>query len=120
MAHKDALARRKWKREYNRKNKDKINAYERARRATNPAAFRATRLKTRYGIDHDGYAELYRSQGGLCALCKEYAAVDVDHCHQTGRVRGLLCRSCNVGLGQFGDSVEALERAISYLKGAET
>lgn len=116
MPYKDDLARRKAHREYNRKNKEKINAKSRKYRAENPSVFRATRLKTRYGLTFEQYSEMYEAQSGMCALCGEKAAVDVDHCHETMRVRGLLCRSCNVGLGLFGDSIERLVDAIAYLK----
>jgi hypothetical protein len=54
-------------------------------------------------------------QGGKCLLCDKPADV-VDHCHTTGAVRGLLCGSCNRGLGDFGENVQALKNAIRYLE----
>lgn len=74
------------------------------------------RRKHRYGITADQFNEMLDRQGGLCALCREKPPVDVDHCHDTKKVRGLLCRSCNVGLGQLGDTVDGLVRAIAYLE----
>lgn len=60
-------------------------------------------------------------QGGVCAICGgppdgRWKRFHVDHCHKTGRVRGLLCRKCNNGLGNFGDSVETMRKAIAYLR----
>ncbi|WP_344447709.1 endonuclease domain-containing protein [Kitasatospora nipponensis] len=57
-------------------------------------------------------------QGSCCAVCGLLAgdrALQVDHCHTTGRVRGLLCRKCNSGIGMLGDSPEGVQRALSYL-----
>lgn len=62
--------------------------------------------------------QLLADQGGRCAICgRELLDEDahLDHCHRTGEVRGVLCRACNHGLGNFGDSVPTLRRAIKYL-----
>jgi hypothetical protein len=57
------------------------------------------------------------SQGGRCAICGETPErLVVDHCHASGMVRGLLCQSCNFGIGHLRDSVERLQSAIQYLK----
>jgi Recombination endonuclease VII len=76
----------------------------------------AIRRKRRYGLTTEQYEAMLVFQDGKCALCGTGKPVDIDHDHASGRVRGLLCRSCNVGLGQLGDTVEGLERAIAYLK----
>jgi len=64
-------------------------------------------------------------QNGKCAICKKpetrktgnkIRELSIDHCHKTGKVRGLLCDSCNNGLGRFKDSVKLLESALKYLK----
>jgi len=77
----------------------------------------------KYGITAQGYAELLFLQGGVCKICKgpgkAYGRLVVDHDHETGVVRGLLCNTCNAGLGQFKDSVELLEAALAYLKEAQ-
>ena len=60
--------------------------------------------------------ELIRKQNGLCAICQQpVIRPHVDHCHTTGTIRGVLCRDCNIGLGNFKDDPELLRRAISYL-----
>ncbi|MFF7186811.1 endonuclease VII domain-containing protein [Streptomyces sp. NPDC008222] len=60
---------------------------------------------------------LIASQGGVCGVCSAAPATQVDHCHQTGRVRGVLCFNCNSGLGLLGDNPEAMYRAADYLEG---
>ena len=86
---------------------------------------RAIHLRARYGIDQNGYDALLRKQGGLCAVCGEppkkagrahwSGKLCVDHDHATGRVRGLLCNSCNLAIGYI-QSPETLERAAQYLR----
>lgn len=74
--------------------------------------------KTRaYGLSQEEYAALIA--GGTCAVCCRVAKLTVDHNHKTGRIRGALCNSCNLGLGLFGDSAATLERATAYLYGSE-
>jgi hypothetical protein len=74
-------------------------------------------LKRRYGISREDYAALLASQGGVCAICGKppEKTLCVDHCHATGKVRGLLCRQCNWGLGCYGEDQAALIAALAYL-----
>lgn len=82
-------------------------------------------MKRDYGITVEDYHALEKSQGYVCAICKKPESnrwsVDVpfslavDHDHNTGIVRGLLCGNCNTGIGKFYDSKELLESAIRYL-----
>jgi hypothetical protein len=72
-------------------------------------------LMHRYGIGADEFDELVKQQGGVCPLCGRENPEHVDHDHETGKVRGILCFNCNGGLGQFRDSIDALENAVSYL-----
>lgn len=75
------------------------------------------RLGVRYGITVEKYNELYRLQQGKCLICGEHKErLDIDHSHETGAVRGLLCGKCNKGIGLFGDNPELLSKAIKYLK----
>lgn len=63
------------------------------------------------------YAEYMTSQQGLCGICKEEMKnPQLDHCHVTNEVRGLLCKNCNLGLGNFRDNQEILLSAIKYLQ----
>ena len=80
-----------------------------------------TKLKRRFGIDLDAYNEMLQEQGGQCLICGATEShgghrLAVDHDHETGKIRGLLCKSCNVGLGNFYDNIEFLDKAIAYLK----
>jgi len=78
-------------------------------------------MKRTYGISLEKYDDLLKSQLGLCAICRTdnpggKGDFHVDHCHDTKKVRGLLCQSCNIGLGHFKDSIKFLESAIEYLR----
>lgn len=77
---------------------------------------RSYHLKHRYGITEADYDRMLEDQGGLCAICLEQPAGHVDHCHETGKVRGLTCFNCNGGLGQFKDRVDIMLNAIDYLE----
>lgn len=86
---------------------------------------RAFDLRTKYGITLENYEDLLVAQLGRCAICqtddppiRSGAKIHwhVDHCHVTGRVRGLLCFRCNQGLGLLGDDPERLRQAIAYLE----
>ncbi len=92
-----------------------------------PDRLRKSRLMYEYGITIEQYEELLVKQGKVCAICglqevklsKETGIpkrLAVDHCHKTGKVRGLLCFHCNSVLGKMKDSIELLESAIDYLK----
>lgn len=82
---------------------------------------REYRLKS-YGLTLEQLEDVFVKQGSKCKICNSENSTHsskgfvVDHCHVTGRVRGLLCNKCNLGLGNFKDSVEILEKALSYLK----
>lgn len=76
-------------------------------------------LRKKYGISREQWDELFRKQGGKCAICRcaqRYQSLAVDHCHKTGQVRGLLCVQCNRGLGRFFDSPIRLRRAADYIE----
>lgn len=77
------------------------------------------RWLTRHGLRPEDYGELFDAQHGKCAICKrpprDGEFLHIDHDHETGKVRGLLCRNCNAGLGQFKDDVDRLMAAAAYL-----
>lgn len=78
----------------------------------------------RYGITIQVYNAILHSQNGCCAICGTTRCLSgnnlcVDHCHKTGRVRGLLCRKCNSGIGQLEDSTALLKKAIEYIESAK-
>jgi len=70
-----------------------------------------------YGITLEQFTTMREQQGGMCLICHKFMdKPHVDHCHATGKVRGLLCGNCNRGLGVFFENIQTLENAISYLK----
>ena len=75
-----------------------------------------------YGVTPEQYNAMFAAQDGRCAICRSDQWVGknntphVDHCHETGRVRGLLCGPCNNGLGNFRDQPDLLETAAAYLR----
>jgi hypothetical protein len=77
--------------------------------------------KRKYGLSVDSYQAMLESQNHVCKICHKSSrggkALSVDHCHDTGRVRGLLCTKCNTGLGQFCDDPVLIKRALEYLLG---
>ncbi len=82
---------------------------------------RKSDLKNKYGITIEYFENLLLEQDYLCKICnKEETSktriLSVDHCHVTGKVRGLLCSFCNTGIGLFKDSIKNLEGAIKYLE----
>lgn len=91
-----------------------------------PRQQREYRLLSTFGISLDDYEKMAKSQGYVCAICnkKESAksktgyvkSLAVDHCHDTGKIRGLLCQNCNTGIGKFKDDTDLLQSAIQYLK----
>jgi hypothetical protein len=92
-----------------------------ARHQANPERTRNNDLKRNYGITLQEHQEMYKNQNGVCAICKgegdgKWKKLCVDHDHKTGKVRQLLCRNCNMVLGQVGDNANLLEEMIKYLQ----
>lgn len=100
---------------YHAANREKIKAKNAAYRASGRTSANA-RMRN-YGLTPEAYQQMLLWQQNACAICKEIFSKppNVDHCHKTGEVRGLLCSGCNRGLGYLGDSLEGLERAKGYL-----
>ena len=103
-------------------NADRLNAYRRARRSE-PAvkqAERAGHLRRKYGITVEQYEEMLASQGGCCAICRREPRPDIslhlDHDHQSGQLRGILCFRCNNALGDFDDDPTLIGAALAYLR----
>jgi hypothetical protein len=76
--------------------------------------------RSKYGLEPDHKEQLFAAQGGACYICRyafgqKTGDMKVDHDHDTGEVRGLLCDLCNRGLGMFRDNITNLNKAISYL-----
>ena len=88
----------------------------------NAIARRDYKLQAKYGISHDEYLQMLERQEGCCAICQTSASEEhnqllvVDHCHTTGNVRELLCRNCNLSLGNAKDNINILRSMIQYLQ----
>lgn len=108
---------------YIRKNKSNNNICKKCsvqRWRNDPDSKRNSQLKNRHNITLIQYNQMFTNQSGNCAICninqiKLKRRLAVDHCHKTGKIRGLLCERCNVSLGNFNDNVETLKNAILYL-----
>ena len=109
----------KWKR-HSKKRKQWL-------KPANKEKMRLRHLEKKYGMSEQDYKNMLLQQGGVCKLCGGLETrVDkitgvviqlaIDHCHETNKVRGLLCGKCNRALGGFQDRVDLLQKAIEYLK----
>lgn len=83
-----------------------------------PMKKRDAQLRRDYGISLAEYQKLFKQQNGECAICskKSDKTLHVDHNHETGQIRGLLCFRCNYGLGYFKDSLSQFKRIVKYLE----
>lgn len=118
------------------RNRDELNAKRRARRQNDPEFREAMNRRARewtvknrerrrqwqrqflYGLMPEQFDALMATQQGRCAICRDSADLHVDHDHNAGHVRGLLCDRCNHGLGHFRDSPTFLRSAAEYLERA--
>jgi len=105
------------------KNKERVRHYNN----TDSQKYNSRKYNLRkYGLTPDSYAKLIEEQDNRCAICQQPETVlgtggeiknlAIDHNHETGQTRGLLCNNCNRALGLFQDSAELLERAIKYVR----
>jgi len=113
-------------RNYNAKNSEKIRENQRLWKLNNHDTYKSSQLKHNFGISLEEYKEMLLAQDFGCAICgKTETIIDprtgtprmlaVDHCHETGKVRGLLCFACNSAIGSARHSTEILEEMINYL-----
>lgn len=119
MKNKDKMDRKN--RKYRIKNKDEINRKKREKNK-NPEEKKKTKfkkIKKIYGLEKKDYYKLADDQNRMCPICKrafdKANRIVVDHDHETGLTRGLLCASCNLLLGHAAESIERLSSAIDYL-----
>jgi Autographiviridae endonuclease VII len=102
-------------------NKERLLLWQKERNVSNTEFRRSNRLLKYYGITISDYNKIFDEQSGCCAICVKHQSefkkiLCVDHNHQTGKVRGLLCHKCNTALGLFQDNPEILELAAEYSK----
>jgi hypothetical protein len=112
--HRDRVAKKN--REYYEDNRDKMLERQREYYQENKERSRAWSYGRLYGISMEQYEEKAKAQDGKCAICGvQPDRLDVDHDHETGTVRDLLCRSCNLALGHMRDDSVRMYRAAEYL-----
>lgn len=103
-----------------RANRERRRLHLKERLKANPDFNRKGHLRYSFGLRLDEYNAMLAAQGNACAICRlppnSKRAFAVDHDHNTGRLRGLLCNNCNLLLGHAGDGTERLAAAITYLK----
>ena len=124
------------KKEYYEKNKEQIlsknaewaknnrmvtRAIQKRYRDNNPDKCKERWLLRKYKINLAEYNKIFEKQEGKCKGCNRHQlefeiALAVDHCHETGEIRGLLCADCNLALGKVQDNIETLQNLINYLK----
>lgn len=96
------------------------------RHAKNPENRKELQRRSKYGLNFGEYARMFEEQCGVCAICGlpetsihsngKPRSLFVDHDHNTGRVRSLLCMKCNIGLGEFNDNTDLMKLAIKYIE----
>lgn len=135
MPYKDEAIRKAYQKEYHAKwyeeNKEKrlkqISEYSKSQpKEWHQAKGRKYHLKKRYNITQQEYETKLAGQDYKCAICGKDASdnkrggkldpLHIDHCHESNKLRDLLCHQCNSGLGQFKDNIEILQKAIDYLR----
>jgi hypothetical protein len=108
----------KWDKENPEKRKEHMIKFK----TKMPTYFRDKHLMYEYGMTPDIFEALVEKQDNRCATCGKHGhetqrkRLFVDHCHDTGKIRGLLCQQCNTALGMVDDSIEKLSALISYLR----
>src|SRR5690348_4142702 len=111
---------RAYQREYRKKHSEHINAQHRSYARKNPLGVRLRHLRRVYGIDKAIYVSMIEFQAGLCAICCDpmnpTGGTHVDHCHRTGKVRSLLCSTCNSGIGHLQDNESVVYSGYEYLR----
>lgn len=111
-----------------RKDKHKKIGYKTICKSCLPIREKAVSLRSNYNLELSDYFKLLKNQEFCCAICKtpiegitkdKQRQANVDHCHKTGKVRGLLCSNCNRGIGLLKDSKQVLSNALRYLIGSQ-
>lgn len=106
-SRRESALRNEWRNKYKKEHPEEWKRYR-----------RNLQLKRYYKITIDDYEIMLEKQGGGCAICGKSESLrdmPVDHCHEQGHIRGILCHWCNKGLGQFFDNPETLRKAADYI-----
>lgn len=114
-----------YQKEYRKMNKPEAKIYKRKWYVDNRVEIRSKSREKKYGITREQFDKILLEQNGVCRICLKaetmknghntIMSLAVDHNHETGKVRGLLCINCNQGIGKFKDNPVLLQRALEYL-----
>jgi hypothetical protein len=120
--NREAVRKRALASYYRNAEERRAKARDAYKRPGNRALKHAQHIAREFGVTREEYDAMLRAQGGVCALCgdppSDRQRLAVDHDHETGQLRGLLCLQCNTALGRLGDTAGAFERVMAYLRGA--
>jgi hypothetical protein len=109
-------------RKYYEKNKEKRLQASRERYSRNKEGKKWQIIFRKYGITQEDFNKLFELQKGCCAICGKddftQWTLNIDHCHKTGKVRGILCNNCNTAIGALQEDVNILQNAIKYINNA--
>lgn len=119
---------RKWYYKHHEENKLNSAKYAKEWRQNNPEKRKTIKRRhdlKKYGITEEQYEDMVLHQLGVCAICEKEQKdnsrrLDIDHCHKTGKVRGLLCSKCNTALGLLNEELELFNKAVNYLRKSST
>lgn len=100
--------------------KDCDHKSEHRYRKQNPSQAALAAIRQKYGLQEHAYKEMLEKHNYQCDICESKTRLCIDHCHKTGKIRGILCGKCNSGIGLLNDNIADLEKAIRYLKKYET
>lgn len=117
------LTHLEYKKEYDKQryinNRKNILKRIKQQREDNPEKYKDNELKNNYGLSYKDWLAMWNVQNGKCAICGElfdnFSDACIDHEHETGKIRGLLCKKCNLGLGLFRDNLDIVKNVIDYL-----
>lgn len=113
--HRDTSLKKQ--KEYYHKHKERNKERRKEYARTHKRQSKNYKLLLYYGINIEQYEEMYYKQDGKCAICKVYnESLVVDHDHKTSKIRGLLCKKCNLSLGYVNDNTKILKSMIAYIK----
>ena len=122
MPYKDPEKRKEQKKQWAEDNKEYYQEYRKKYKKKNPEYMRGYHLKRKYGMCQEDYNKIYDQQNGKCIGCEDDIIhngklTHIDHCHNTGIVRGLLCSKCNQLIGLAKENIKTLNNIINYLTG---
>ena len=108
--------RKEYNRKYYQANKDSMDKRSSSWQRANPASVYKYHTKRKYGLTEEEFQKLKEIKA--CEICNSIEKLCIDHRHSDGKVRGVLCNSCNVGIGYFKEDLTMLQNAIEYLRRA--